>query len=106
MIRQLARHLGGHHEALRNWIRQDEADRGLRGDRPTTSKVEELRRLLWENPELKRAHEILKAASAFLFSVGPQAPGNHPSGKPGEPQHGRDLVPTGPQPASAVQRPD
>ncbi|RIV28828.1 transposase, partial [Micromonospora radicis] len=63
VIRQLARQLGVHHEALRNWIRQDEADRGLRGDRPTTSEVEELRRLRRENAELKRANEILKAAS-------------------------------------------
>ncbi|MGC4806101.1 transposase [Micromonospora sp. DT233] len=63
VIRQLARQLGVHHEALRNWIRQDEADRGQRGYRPTTSEVEELRRLRRENAELKRANEILKAAS-------------------------------------------
>lgn len=66
VIRQLAAQLGVHHEALRNWIRQDEADRGERGDRPTTSKLEELRHLHKENAELKRANEILKAASAFF----------------------------------------
>ncbi|MET7472282.1 transposase [Micromonospora sp. NPDC005686] len=65
VIRQLARQLGVHHEALRNWIRQDEADRGQHDDRPTTSEVEELRRLRPEHAELKRANEILKAASAF-----------------------------------------
>ncbi|MGN9766031.1 transposase [Micromonospora sp. SD12] len=54
-----------HHEALRNWIRQDEADRGQRDDRPTISELEELRRLRRENTALKRANEILKAASAF-----------------------------------------
>ncbi|MGW3046263.1 zeta toxin family protein, partial [Kitasatospora sp. NPDC001159] len=31
--------LGVHHEALRNWIRQDEADRGERGDRLTTAEM-------------------------------------------------------------------
>lgn len=52
-----------HPEALRNWIRQDEADRGERDDRLSTSELEELRRLRKENAELKRANEILKAAS-------------------------------------------
>lgn len=55
-----------HHEALRNWIRQDEADRGQRDYRPTTLEVEELRRLRRKNAEMKRANEILKAASALL----------------------------------------
>ncbi|WP_422733615.1 transposase [Micromonospora sp. WMMD558] len=68
VIRQLARQLGVHHEALRNWIRQDEADRGQRDDRPTTRELGELRRLRRENAELKRANEILKAASAFFAS--------------------------------------
>ena len=36
VIRRLAEQLGVHPEALRNWIRQDEADRGERDDRPTT----------------------------------------------------------------------
>lgn len=66
VIRRLAEQLGVHHEALRNWIRQDEADRGERGDRPTTTESEELRRLRRENAELKRANEILKTASAFF----------------------------------------
>ena len=66
VIRRLAEQLGVHHEALRNWIRQDEANRGERDDRPTTAEVEELRRLRKENAELRRANEILKAASAFF----------------------------------------
>ncbi|MEV8515353.1 transposase [Dactylosporangium sp. NPDC051484] len=37
--------LGVHHEALRNWIRQDEADRGGRNDRPRMDMTEENRRL-------------------------------------------------------------
>ncbi|MEV6227819.1 transposase [Saccharopolyspora shandongensis] len=63
MIRRLAEQLGAHPEALRNWIRQDEADRGQRDDRPTTSEAEEPRRLRKENAELKRVNEILKEAS-------------------------------------------
>jgi transposase len=54
VIRRLAEQLGVHHEALRNWIRQDEADRGERDDRPTTAEAEELRRLRRENAELRR----------------------------------------------------
>jgi transposase len=64
----LAEQLGVHHEALRNWIRQDQADHGERSDRPTSAEAEELRRLRKENAELRRANEILKAASAFFAS--------------------------------------
>jgi hypothetical protein len=49
-----------------DWIRQDEADRGERADRPTTAEQEELRRLRKENLELRRANEILRAASAYF----------------------------------------
>ncbi|MEU1086022.1 transposase [Streptomyces sp. NPDC005892] len=66
VIRQMARDLGVHHEALRNWIRPDEADHGERQDRLTTSETEELGRLRKENTELRRSCEILKAASAFF----------------------------------------
>ena len=68
VIRQLAVQLGVHHEALRNWIRQDQADQGERTDRPTTDMVEENRRLRQENLELRRINEILKAASAYFAS--------------------------------------
>ena len=66
VIRRLAEQLGVHPEALRNWIRQDEADRGQRRDRLTTAELEELRRLRRENAELRRVNEILKAASAYV----------------------------------------
>ena len=65
-FRQLGEQLGVHHEALRNWIRQAEADAGERHDRPTTELAEENRRLARENAELRRANEILKAASAYF----------------------------------------
>ena len=66
VIKRLAERLGVHPEALRNWIRQDEADRGEREDRPSTDMVEENRRLRREVAELRRANEILKAASAYF----------------------------------------
>ena len=67
-IRKLAEQLGVHHEALRNWIRQDQADRGELDGQPTTEMVEENRRLRREVAELRRANEILKAASAYFAS--------------------------------------
>ena len=66
VLRRLAEQLGVHPEALRNWIRQDEADHGERFDRPTTAEAEEIRQLRKENAELRRANEILKAASIFF----------------------------------------
>jgi transposase len=68
VIRRLAERLNVHPEALRNWIRQDQADAGERNDRPTTVESEELRRLRREVAELRRANEILKTASAFFAS--------------------------------------
>ena len=52
-------------ETLRKWVRQAEVDAGAR---PGVSSEEsaEIRRLKRENAELRRANEILKAASAFF----------------------------------------
>jgi transposase len=72
VIRRLAEQLNVHHEALRNWIRQDEADTGQRHDRPTTEMAEENRRLKRENAELRAVNEVLRAASAyFAAEIGP-----------------------------------
>lgn len=68
VIAQLARQLNVHPEALRNWLRQDEADRGERQDRPTTEMVEENRRLRAEVKELRAVNDVLKAASAYFAS--------------------------------------
>ncbi|RAO32016.1 hypothetical protein ONO23_03776 [Micromonospora noduli] len=66
-----------HHEAPRNWIRQAEADAGERTDRPTSEMAEENRRLRREVRELRRANEILKAASAyFAAELGPTGDGH------------------------------
>lgn len=68
VIRKLAEQLNVHPEALRSWVRQDQADCGERADRPTTEMVEENRRLRKEVAELRRVNEILKTASAFFAS--------------------------------------
>ncbi|MFJ1656911.1 IS3 family transposase [Streptomyces sp. NPDC088337] len=72
-VAHVARDLGIHKEALRGWVRQAEADAGDRDDRLTTAEREELKQLRKEVAELKRANEILKAASVFF------CPGDRPS---------------------------
>jgi transposase len=63
-IAAVARDLGVHKEALRLWVRQ--ADAGSRQDRLTTVEREELARLRGEVKQLRKANEILKAASVFF----------------------------------------
>jgi transposase len=52
-------------ETLRKWLRQAEIDAGQRAGL-STEEAAEIRRLRAENKELRRANEILKAASAFF----------------------------------------
>ena len=68
VIAQPARQLNVHPEALRTWLRQDEADRGERLDRPTTEMMEENRRLRAEVKQLRAVNDVLKAASAYFAS--------------------------------------
>ena len=65
-IAQIAKDLGIHREALRLWVRQAQADAGQRPEQMSTAERDELKRLRKENAELKRANDILKAASAFF----------------------------------------
>jgi transposase len=65
-IAHVARDLGMHPETLRVWVRQAEADAGTRNDRLTTDERERLKALERENRELRKANEILKAASVFF----------------------------------------
>ncbi|BCK53188.1 transposase [Nocardia wallacei] len=67
-IRKLAAQLGVHHEALRNWIRQAEADAGERSDRPTTDMAEENKQLRKRVAELERVNAVLRDASAYFAS--------------------------------------
>jgi transposase len=65
-IAHIATDLGMHPETLRKRVRQAEADRGLRPDLPTSEEREEIKKLRKEVFELRRANEILKAASVFF----------------------------------------
>lgn len=65
-IAHVARNLGIHKEALRQGVRQAEADGDRRRDLLTTSECEELTRLRKENAELRRANAILKDASVYF----------------------------------------
>jgi transposase len=67
-VAHVARDLGVHRETLRLWVRQAEADGGSRNDRLTSAERERLRQLEREVRDLRRANEILKAASAFFAS--------------------------------------
>ncbi|GGN64260.1 insertion element IS6110 uncharacterized 12.0 kDa protein [Streptomyces albiflavescens] len=65
-VAHVAQDLGIHKEALRHWIRQAEADQGDRPHLLTTAEKSELAQLRKENAELRRADEILKAASVLF----------------------------------------
>src|SRR6266542_3930380 len=64
-VSHVARQLGIGTESLRNWVKQADIDTGKRPGMTTTEqrRIAELER---ENRELRRANEILKAASAFF----------------------------------------
>jgi transposase len=65
-IGAVAQKLGvGSAETVRKWVRQAEIDAGQRPG-ITSEESAELKRLKRENAELRRANEILKAASAFF----------------------------------------
>lgn len=65
-IRSIATKLGiSTPETLRKWVRQAEIDSGRRAG-TTSEESAELRKLRAEVKELRRANEILKAASAFF----------------------------------------
>jgi len=66
-IPALAADLGVSSEALRHWLRQDDADAG-RGqtDTLTTDEREELRRLRREVKVLQQEREILRKAAAYF----------------------------------------
>src|SRR4051794_24335350 len=65
-IAHVARDLGIPSETLRLYVRRLEADRGP--GLPAGGERDELKRLRKENGELRRANEILKAASVFFAS--------------------------------------
>jgi transposase len=65
VITRVARQLGVGTESLRSWVRQAEVDGGHRPG-VTTEERRRIIELERENRELRRANDILKAASAFF----------------------------------------
>ena len=65
---RIGQRTGVNGDTLRNWCKQAAIDAG---ERPgtTTSDAERIRQLEAENRELKRANEILLAASSFFASM-------------------------------------
>jgi transposase-like protein len=64
-IQSIAGKLGMTPETLRLWVRRNEVDHGKRPG-VTSAERERIRELEREVRELRRANEILKAASAFF----------------------------------------
>ncbi|MGH3615904.1 MAG: transposase, partial [Pseudonocardia sp.] len=64
-IVSIAGKVGVSRESLRRWVRQAETDAGARSG-TTGEDMERIRLLARENRELRRANEILKAASVFF----------------------------------------
>jgi transposase len=65
-ISEVARDLGIPSESLRRYVRQAQADEGKRTDLITSNELEEIRQLRREVAQLRRANDILKAASVFF----------------------------------------
>jgi transposase len=73
-IESISAKLSINHETLRIWVRRAETDAGQRPGL-TTDERSRLKELEKENAELRRANEILKAASAFFArELDPQPP--------------------------------
>jgi transposase len=65
-MKAVASKLGiGTTETLRKWVRQDQIDAGARPG-TTSEESAQVKALKKENAELRRANDILKAASAFF----------------------------------------
>jgi len=64
-ILSIAEKMGVGKETLRKWVRRAEIDDGLRPG-VTSVEAQRIKELERENRELRRANEILKAASAFF----------------------------------------
>ena len=64
-IQSISAKLKVNHESLRQWVRRAGTDAGFRPGL-TTDERARMKELERENRELRRANEILKAASAFF----------------------------------------
>ena len=61
-------------QAIRNWVAQDDRDKGQRADGLTTGERDELQRLRRENERLREEREILKKAAAWFAQETKAAP--------------------------------
>ena len=64
--RKLAKDLGVSDVTLRNWLKQERAERGERPGGMSTEEREELARLRDENATLRLEREILRKAAVFF----------------------------------------
>jgi transposase len=64
-VSSIAAKFGCSAQTLQSWVRQAEVDGGMRLG-TSTADAERIRELERENRELRRANDILKAASAFF----------------------------------------
>ena len=63
-------------QAIRNWVKQDDLDKGRREDGLTTEERAELRRLRRENRRLRMDREILAKAAAWFARETETPPGS------------------------------
>jgi transposase len=68
-IAHVARDLGVPSETLRKYVRQVEADQGLRLDLPSAAKREEIKQLRRGNHELHAARTKLPKAASVFFAT-------------------------------------
>jgi transposase len=64
--RKLAKDLGISDVTLRNWLKQEKAERGEQPDGLSSEEHEELKRLRDENATLRMEREILRKAAVFF----------------------------------------
>ena len=64
-VESIAPKIGCVPQTLLEWVKRAEIDAGARPG-TTTTEMQRIRELEWENKELRRANEILKTASAFF----------------------------------------
>ncbi len=68
-----------HPEALKNWVCQDEADRGERSEQLSAVERDGLKRLRAGNAELRRGNDILRRRARSGHGQGHRLPA-HPRG--------------------------
>lgn len=64
--RSLAREFAPTEQTIRRWVRQANLDEGRGGDGPTTSELNELRRLRQDNRQLRMERRILRKAVVWF----------------------------------------